>query len=118
VMVRRLPEEYRQLRTLGGPVVAESLARLLYPLDSLACRRWLVGARRSVWHNALELSAAADTGERTLARRVADLEVLCAAKVADLLRPGQVLLRLAVVGFGVTLPPAGAGARDVRAARP
>ena len=27
------------------------------------------------------------------------------AKIADLLRPGQVLLRLAMTGFGVTLPP-------------
>jgi hypothetical protein len=32
--------------------------------------------------------------------------LLSAARVADLLRPGQVLLRLAMTGFGVTLPPA------------
>jgi hypothetical protein len=41
----------------------------------------------------------------TYRARVAELEVLSAAKIADLLRPGQVLLRLAITGFGVTLPP-------------
>ena len=39
------------------------------------------------------------------ARRLGELELLSAAKIADLLAPGQVLLRLAVTGFGVTLPP-------------
>ena len=34
---------------------------------------------------------------------LADLEAASAARVADLLRPGPVLLRLAVHGFGVTL---------------
>jgi hypothetical protein len=38
--------------------------------------------------------------------RLGELELLSAAKVADLLAPGQVLLRLAVAGFGVVLPPA------------
>lgn len=104
VMLRRLPEEYRHLRALGGPALGEVLARLLYPVNTLASRRWLVAARRSVWHNAAELSRARQAGPAALARRTADLDVLCAAKVADLLRPGQVLLRLAVVGFGVTLP--------------
>ena len=37
--------------------------------------------------------------------RLAELEVLSAAKVADLLEPGQVLLRVAFSEFGVTLPP-------------
>jgi len=34
---------------------------------------------------------------------VADLEAVSADRVADLLRPGPVLLRLAVHGFGVAL---------------
>ena len=42
---------------------------------------------------------------RVYATRLAELEVLSAAKIADLLAPGQVLLRLAVAGFGVSLPP-------------
>ena len=44
-------------------------------------------------------------GELVYNDRLAELEVLAAAKIADLLRPGQVLLRLAMTGFGVTLPP-------------
>lgn len=106
LVLRRIPEEYRHLRGLGGPMRQEFLARLLYPLNRVASRRWLVAARRSVWANALQLSMARRTGAAALTRRIADLEVLCAAKVADLLRPGQVVLRLAVTGFGVTLPPA------------
>jgi hypothetical protein len=38
------------------------------------------------------------------ANQLAELELLAAAKIADLLRPGQVLLRLAMTGFGITLP--------------
>ena len=46
-------------------------------------------------------------GPAPYAVRLGELEVLSAARVADLLAPGQVLLRLAVAGFGVTLPPPG-----------
>jgi hypothetical protein len=37
--------------------------------------------------------------------RLAELERLATARVADLTRPGQVLLELAARGFGVRLPP-------------
>ena len=57
-------------------------------------------------HNTSELQQARLTGPEQLAVRLGELELLSAARVADLLRPGQVLLRLAVSGFGVTLPPA------------
>lgn len=106
LVLRGIPGEYRYLRGLGGPMHQEFLARALYPLNRVASGRWLVAARRSVWHNALELSMARRTGVAALTRRIADLEVLCAAKVAELLRPGQVVLRLAATGFEVTLPPA------------
>ena len=46
-------------------------------------------------------------GPEAYAVRLAELEVLSAARIADLLAPGQVLLRLAVAGFGVVLPPEG-----------
>jgi len=36
--------------------------------------------------------------------RLAELEALSAAKLEELTAPGQVLLRLAVKGFGVRLP--------------
>jgi hypothetical protein len=60
-----------------------------------------------VWHNTTELQAARLAGAASYDVRLGELEVLSAARIADLLAPGQVLLRLAVAGFGVTLPPAG-----------
>jgi hypothetical protein len=79
--------------------------RLLTPLNRLATRRFLKEARRKVWHNTYELHAARLAGPDSYRTRLAELELLSAAKIADLLAPGQVLLRLAVAGFGVTLPP-------------
>jgi hypothetical protein len=35
-----------------------------------------------------------------------ELDRLCAARAADLVAPGQVILKLARRGFGVTLPEA------------
>jgi hypothetical protein len=58
-----------------------------------------------VWHNTVELQRARLEGDQVYAARLAELEALSAARIADLLAPGQVLLRLAVAGFGVTLPP-------------
>ncbi|MFF0270477.1 DUF5995 family protein [Kribbella sp. NPDC004536] len=79
------------------------LDRVLTPLNRLSSQRFLRESRQKVWHNTVELQHARLDG--TYDKRLAELEVLSAAKVADLLRPGQVLLRLAVTGFGVTLPP-------------
>lgn len=107
VMLRRIPEEYRYLRSVESPGERRLIDQALYPLNIAASRRWLVGARRAVWRNAVELSAARRSGEAALAARMAELERLTAAKVTDLLRPGQVLLRLAVTGFGVALPARG-----------
>jgi len=105
LVARRVPEEYRYLRSVGGPAREQALMRLLYPLNLVTSRRWLVASRRSVWRNAVELSCARRAGGQTLAERLAELEVLAATRVADLIRPGNVLLRLAVTGFGVELPP-------------
>jgi len=79
--------------------------RLLTPLNRAGTKRFLKEARRKVWHNTGELHTARVTGPDAYAVRLAELELLSAAKIADLLEPGQVLLRLAVAGFGVTLPP-------------
>ena len=79
--------------------------RLLTPLNRLGTKRFLREARQKVWHNTFELHAARVAGPEAHATRLAELELLSAAKIADLLAPGQVLLRLAVAGFGVTLPP-------------
>ena len=106
LVVHRVPEEYRYLRSVGGPLREEILARLLYPLNLRASRSWLVAARASVWRNALLIAGSRQEGTTELGQRLADLDVLCAAKVAELLRPGPVLLRLTVTGFGVDLPTA------------
>jgi Family of unknown function (DUF5995) len=98
---------------LGARVSAEDeglprgslLDRVLAPLNRRATRRFLTEARRKVWLNTTALHEARVTGEAAYRTRLAELEVLSAAKIADLLEPGQVLLRLAVAGFGVTLPP-------------
>jgi hypothetical protein len=81
------------------------LDRLLAPLNRLSSKRFLREARRKVWLNTYELHAARAAGPDDYSARLGELEVLSAAKVADLLQPGQVLLRLAFSGFGVTLPP-------------
>jgi len=102
---------------LAGRVSAEDnllgerslLDRVLTPLNRVGTKRFLKEARRKVWHNTYELHAARLAGPDDYRARLAELELLSAAKIADLLEPGQVLLRLAVAGFGVTLPPATAG---------
>ncbi len=81
------------------------LGRLLTPLNRLGTKRFLREARQKVWLNVEELHLARLAGPDSYRARLAELEVLSAAKIADLLAPGQVLLRLAVAGFGVVLPP-------------
>ncbi len=57
-----------------------------------------------MWHNAKALCAARRQGPDALAARLAELEELSRVRVADLRVPGQVLIKLAVKGFGVQLP--------------
>ena len=82
--------------------------RVLQPLNRISSKRFLRESRMKVWHNTGELQAARLAGAAEYDVRLGELEVLSAARIADLLAPGQVLLRLAVAGFGVTLPPPGA----------
>ena len=60
-------------------------------------------SRAKVWANALELSKARKAGPEAYDARLAQLEKLCGRRVADLVRPGPVLLRLAAGGFGAQL---------------
>ena len=84
--------------------------RVLQPLNRVATRRFLRESREKVWANALELSRARAASPDSYAARLAELEKLSGARVADLERPGPVLLRLAARGFGVRL--AGEGERS------
>lgn len=79
----------------------------------MASRRFLREARVKVWHNTRELQVARHDGPDQLAARRAELELLSTARIDDLLAQGQLLLRLAVAGFGVVLPPTGLTARTV-----
>jgi hypothetical protein len=117
LMDRRRRDHARIDGVLAGRVAAEDdelasrsarslLDRALQPLNRVASKRFLREARLKVWHNTTELQAARLAGPPTYDARLAELEVLSAARIADLLAPGQVLLRLAVAGFGVMLPPA------------
>jgi hypothetical protein len=103
VLASRVAAEDGELTATGRTTI---LDRLLTPLNRLGSRRFLREARQKVWHNTLELHASRLEGPQEYAVRLAELELLSAAKIADLLQPGQVLLRLAIAGFGVSLPPA------------
>jgi hypothetical protein len=78
--------------------------RMLRPANRAATRRILVESRAKVWHNTAVLDRARRVGPGPYADALARLEALCAARVADLTAPGQVLLRLRRRGFGVVLP--------------
>lgn len=88
---------------IGGP--RRLVDRVLAPANRAASRRFLAESRAKVWQNVLALQEARVTGPRAYTARIGELEVLAAAKVADLLTPGLLLPRLAVSGFGVRLPP-------------
>lgn len=118
-LVARRRADHEQIDTvLSGRVAAEDrelsqrsarslVDRAMRPLNRAASQRFLREARRKVWHNTLELQQARLAGPQALQVRIGELEVLSAARIADLLAPGQVLLRLSVSGFGVLLPPPG-----------
>jgi hypothetical protein len=116
LLARRQRDHERIDAILAGRVSAENtklleasrtsvLDRVLRPLNQEGSKRFLREARQKVWHNTRELHEARLAGPEMYAVRLAELEVLSAAKVADLLAPGQVVLKLTVAGFGVTLPP-------------
>jgi uncharacterized protein DUF5995 len=103
VLAARVSAEDLLLRGQSAP--RARLDRALTPLNRAATRRFLRESREKVWHNTHELHAARRAGPEVYARRLAHLEVLSAARIRDLLTPGQVLARLAIAGFGVALPP-------------
>jgi hypothetical protein len=101
VLAGRVGEEDLALQRAGGRRTV--LDRLLAPVNRQASRLFLREARRKVWANTGALHAARLDGDAAYAVRLADLEAVSAERVADLLRPGPVLMRLALHGFGVTL---------------
>jgi hypothetical protein len=115
VLIERRRRDHERIdAVLSGRVAAEDdelgtgkslVDRVLTPLNRLSSKRFLRESRQKVWHNTMELQRARLHSADAYHVRLAELELLAAARIADLLAPGQVLLRLAVAGFGVVLPP-------------
>jgi hypothetical protein len=101
ILASRVRAEDVELRKVEQPGDRTLLDRLLVPFDRRATRQFLREARGKVWRNAIVLSRARRDGR--LDARMAELEGLSRARVADLRAPGQVVLRLARHGFGVEL---------------
>jgi Family of unknown function (DUF5995) len=102
VLASRVGAEGDELASVSGP--GSPLDRLLAPLSRRGTRRFLREAREKVWANAVALSHARASGPEAYASALHQLSDLSAAKVTALQAPGQVLLKLAVTGFGVRLP--------------
>ncbi|HYK27684.1 MAG TPA: DUF5995 family protein [Streptosporangiaceae bacterium] len=101
ILASRVAAEGDELASIHGP--GSRLDRLLEPLNQRGTRHFLREARQKVWANAISLSQARRTSRGAYTVRLAELEELSAAKVTELQAPGQVLLKLAVKGFGVRL---------------
>lgn len=103
ILASRVAAEDHQLRRVEEPGDRTVLDRLMTPFNRQGSKRFLTEARTKVWRNAILLSAARREGTGAYAARLAELEALSAERVADLKAPGQVIVRLARQGFGVSL---------------
>ena len=103
ILASRVSAEDVQLKSVSAG--RSLLDRILTPLNRAGSKRFLRESRQKVWHNTIELQRARLSSPEAYRARLAELELLSAAQIADLLAPGQVILRLAVGGFGVILPP-------------
>ena len=103
ILSSRVAEEDVELRKVEQPGDRTLLDHVLTPFNRAGSRKFLKEARGKVWRNARVLSLARRDGLDALSARIDELGRLSADRVADLQRPGQVLLRLARRGFGVLL---------------
>ena len=106
ILANRVPAEDRLLKQVEQPGDRTVLDAMLTPFNRAGTRRFLKEARAKVWRNAKALSLARRRSADELVARIDELGALSAARVADLRRPGQVILRLSRSGFGVLLPGA------------
>jgi uncharacterized protein DUF5995 len=106
ILSSRVAAEDGELKKMEQPGDRTLLDHLLTPFNRAGSKRFLKEARGKVWRNAQALSLARRQGLEPLGERLRELEALSAERVADLRRPGQVLLRLSRDGFGVLLPGA------------
>jgi hypothetical protein len=103
ILSSRVAAEDLELRKMEQPGDRTLLDHFLTPFNRAGSKRFLREARGKVWRNAQALSSARRQSLDQLGARLRELEALSAARVADLRRPGQVLLRLTRDGFGVLL---------------
>jgi len=103
ILASRVAAQDQELKKVELPSDRTLIDRLLTPFNRIGTKRFLREARAKVWSNARHLSEARRQGPVSLQRRVAELEQLSQERVADLSRPGQVLLELSRKGFGVLL---------------
>jgi hypothetical protein len=106
VLLARVSAEDVEMKAVSAPTLID---RLLGPANRAATRRILTESRAKVWANTAILDRARRDGRYPAA--LGELEVLAGRRLADLVRPGPVLLRLAVGGFGVSLRDSGASRR-------
>ncbi|MGH2595499.1 MAG: DUF5995 family protein [Actinomycetota bacterium] len=103
ILASRVAAEDGELKQVEQPGDRTLLGHLLTPFNRAGSKRFLKEARGKVWRNGQALSRARREGLTELSTCLYELEQLSAARVADLRRPGQVLLRLSRDGFGVLL---------------
>jgi hypothetical protein len=103
ILASRVAAEDVELKKVEQPGDRTLLDLILQPFNRQATRRFLKEARQKVWGNAKKLSDARQQGPAALTQRLAELEALSQARVADLRGPGLVVLELARNGFGVVL---------------
>src|SRR6266542_2067284 len=104
LLAARVGAEDTELDAVSGP--RSLLDRVLTPANRLGTKRFLEESRAKVWANARALALARRQGPDDYTVLLTELERLAARRVADLTEPGQVILKLAVKGFGVVLPGA------------
>jgi hypothetical protein len=105
ILVRRVPEEDKRIAALEDPGDRNFIDALMSPFNRAGTRMFLKEGRQKVWDNARLLSLARRQGPDVLAAQLAVLEELSKARVADMVTPRYVIMRLARRGFGVELPP-------------
>ena len=103
ILSSRVGAEDGELKKVEQPGDRTLLDRLLTPFNRAGSKRFLKEARGKVWRNAQALNMARRQGLVELSTRLQELDQLSAARVADLRKPGQVILRLSRDGFGVLL---------------
>ncbi len=107
ILAARVRPEDEELARIEPPGSRTVLDRLLTPFNTAGTKRFLKESRQKVWHNARVLDRARRESPAALAHAVDQLGARSRDRVADLAKPGQVILRLARDGFGVVIPEPG-----------